>query len=121
MITQDLLNKMFAAYNALDVEAVMEFFAEDAVFDHASGPEIYGMRFQGKPAIREIFNQAFAAVENLSYEPIDTRIVGNKAYCEQRRRSKLSTGEISDILIIDILTFRDNKIVHKDTFYKNRA
>jgi ketosteroid isomerase-like protein len=121
MITQELLNKMFAAYNALDVEAVLDFFADDAIFDHSTGPEIYGLRFEGKPAIREIFKQAFESVEHLSYEPVDTRIVGNKAYCEQRRRSKLKLGGSSDIMIIDILTFRDDKIVHKDTFYKNRV
>ncbi len=118
MITQELLSKMFAAYNALDVDAVLEFFADDAVFDHSTGPEIYGQRFEGKSAIREIFKLAFESVEHLSYEPIDTRIAGNKAYCEQRRRSKLKSGESSDMLIVDILIFRDEKIIHKDTYYK---
>lgn len=46
------------------------------------------------------------------------RIVGNKAYCQQRRTLRLKTGEFSDVLIIDILTFRGDLIVHKDTYYK---
>ena len=121
MITKELLDEMFAAYNALDVEAVLAFFADDAIFDHAAGPEIHGQRFSGKSAIHEIFSSAFDSVERLSYEPIDTRIVGDKAYCEQRRRSKLKSGEESDIMIIDVLTFRGDQIIHKDTYYKNRT
>ena len=121
MITQELLNKMFAAYNAHDVDAHLEFFADDALFDHSAGPEVYGRRFEGKAAIRDIFSLAFDSVEKLSFEPIDTCILGNKAYCEQRRRSVLKTGESSDILIIDILTLRDDKIIHKDTYFKIRA
>ena len=121
MISQGLLDRMFAAYNALDVEAVMDFFADDAVFDHAAGPEIHGQRFVGKTAIREVFDNAFTNVEQLSYEPVDTRFAGDKAYCEQRRRSKQKSGEISDVTIIDILKFRGQQIIHKDTYYKNRT
>ncbi len=121
MITQELLNRMFAAYNAHDVEGVLEFFADDAVFDHAAGSEMHGHRFEGKDIIRDVFTKAFESVDHLSYEPIDTRISGDKAYCEQHRRSKLKSGEISDIRIVDILTFRDQKIVHKDTYYKIRS
>ena len=38
-ITQELLNMMLDAYNAHDVDAVMGFFAEDAIFDHAMGSD----------------------------------------------------------------------------------
>ncbi len=120
-ITQELLNEMFDAYNAHDVDAVLEFFAEDAIFDHAIGSDVHGQRFEGKAAIRDIFARAFDSVESLHYQPIDARFVGDKAYCEQHRTSKLKTGEFSDLLIIDILTFRDGLFVHKDTYYKQRT
>ena len=51
----------------------------------------------------------------------DTRVSGDKAYCEFHRIAKLKSGEVQDFLSIDVLTFRDGLIIHKDTYYKNRT
>ena len=99
----------------------MSFFAEDAVFDHAAGSDINGTRFAGLNKIRGIFQGLFDNVESVHWEPIDTRVYGDKAYCEFHRVAKLKSGEIQDFLSVDILTFREGLIIHKDTFYKNRT
>ena len=119
-ITSTLLDEITDAYNRNDTDAVMSFFAEDAVFDHAAGPDINGTRFSGLDTIRGIFQGLFDNVESVHWEPIDTRISGDKAYCEFNRIDKLKSGEIQDFLSVDILTFRESLIIHKDTFYKNR-
>ena len=54
-ITPTLLDEITDAYNRNDTEAVMSFFAEDAIFDHAAGPDIYGARFEGKDTIKGNF------------------------------------------------------------------
>ena len=120
-ITLALLDKITDAYNLNDIEAVMSFFAEDAVFDHAAGSDINGTRFAGLNKIRGIFQGLFDNVESVHWEPIDTRVSGDKAYCEFHRVAKLKSGEIQDFLSVDILTFREGLIIHKDTFYKNRT
>jgi ketosteroid isomerase-like protein len=120
-ITPNLLDAITDAYNKNDIGAVMSFFAEDAVFDHATGPNINGTRFEGLETIRGIFQGLFNNVESVQWKPIDTRIVGNKAYCEFHRVAKLKSGEVQDFLSIDVLTFRDELIIHKDTYYKNRT
>ena len=120
-ITPNLLDAITDAYNKNDIGAVMSFFAEDAVFDHATGPNINGTRFEGLETIRSIFQDLFNNVENVQWTPIDTRISGDKAYCEFHRVAKLKSGEVQDFLSIDVLTFRDGLIIHKDTFYKNRT
>jgi ketosteroid isomerase-like protein len=120
-ITPILLDEITDAYNRNDTEAVMSFFAEDAVFDHAAGPDINGTRFTGLDKIRDIFQGLFENVESIHWEPIDTRISGDKAYCEFHRVAKLKSGEIQDFLSVDVLTFREGLIIHKDTFYKNRT
>ena len=99
----------------------MSFFAEDAVFDHATGPDINGTRFSGLDTIRSIFQGLFDNVESVHWEPIDSRVSGDKAYCEFHRVAKLKSGEIQDYLSVDVLTFREGLIIHKDTFYKNRT
>ena len=120
-ITSSLLDGITDAYNRNDTDAVMSFFAEDAVFDHAAGPDINGTRFSGLDTIRGIFQGLFDNVESVHWEPIDTRVSGDKAYCEFHRVAKLKSGEIQDFLSVDVLTFRGGLIVHKDTFYKNRT
>ena len=120
-ITSTLLDEITDAYNRNDTDAVMSFFAEDAVFDHAAGPDINGTRFSGLDKIRGIFQGLFDNVESVHWEPIDTRVSGDKAYCEFHRIAKLKSGEIQNFLSVDVLTFRGGLIVHKDTFYKNRT
>ena len=120
-ITTALLDKITDAYNRNDTEDVMSFFAEDAVFDHAAGQDINGTRFSGLDTIRGIFKDLFDNVESVHWEPIDTRVSGDKAYCEFHRIAKLKSGEIQDFLSVDVLTFREGLIIHKDTYYKNRT
>ena len=120
-ITPTLLDAITDAYNRNDIDAVMAFFADDAVFDHAAGPDINGTRFSGLDTIRSIFEGLFNNVESVKWTPIDTRVYGDKAYCEFHRVAKLKSGEIQDFLSIDILTFREGLIIHKDTYYKNRT
>ena len=120
-ITPNLLDAITDAYNRNDIDAVMSFFAEDAVFDHAAGPNINGTRFEVLETIRGIFQGLFNNVESVQWSPIDTRVSGDKAYCEFRRNAKLKSGEVQDFLSIDILTFRNGLIIHKDTYYKNRT
>ena len=120
-ITPNLLDSITDAYNKNDIDAVMSFFAEDAVFDHAAGPNINGTRFEGLDTIRGIFQGLFNNIESVQWTPIDTRISGDKAYCEFHRIAKLKSGEVQDFLSIDVLTFKDGLIIHKDTYYKNRT
>ena len=120
-ITPNLLDAITDAYNRNDIDAVMSFFAEDAVFDHAVGPNINGTRFEGLETIRGIFQGLFNNVESVQWKLIDTRVSGDKAYCEFHRIAKLKSGEVQDFLSIDVLTFRDGLIIHKDTYYKNRT
>ena len=120
-ITPTLLDEITDAYNRNDIDSVMSFFAEDAVFDHAAGPDINGTRFSGLDTIRGIFQGLFDNVKSVHWEPIDTRVSGDKAYCEFHRIAKLKSGEIQNFLSVDVLTFRGGLIVHKDTFYKNRT
>ena len=120
-ITTALLDKITDAYNRNDTEDVMSFFAEDAVFDHAAGADINGTRFSGLDTIRGIFQGLFDNVESVHWKLIDTRVSGDKAYCEFHRIAKLKSGEIQDFLSVDILTFRRGLIIHKDTYYKNRT
>ena len=120
-VSRDLVDAVGDAFNNNDIDAVMQYFAGNATFDHAAGPDVHGKRFEGKDAIHGVFAGLFESADSVDWDTLDCHIAGNKAYCEYRRTAKLKSGEEQDFLSVDILTFRDNLIVHKDTYYKNRA
>ena len=117
-LNRSLVDAVGDAFNNNDIDAVMNFFAEDAVFDHAIGPNPYGKRFIGIHEIRNVFSGLFKKVESVYWETLDCRISGNKAFCEYRRTARYKDGSEEEFLSVDILTFRGGLIVHKDTYYK---
>ncbi len=120
-VTRELVDAIGDAFNANDIDAVMAFFAEDAIFDHAVGPEPHGIRFEGRATIRTVFAGLFSKVENVHWETLDCRISGDKAFCEYRRIANHMDGSTEEYLSVDILTFKDGLISHKDTYYKQRT
>ena len=116
--TVELADAVTDAFNSNDIDRVMSFFAENAVFNQAAGPEIHGTSTVGADAIRVVFVGMFERVESVKWEPIDTRVDGDKAFCQSRRIAHFPSGEVEDCHMVDILTFLDNKIIHKDTYYK---
>ena len=120
-LTSELLDAVGDAFNANDIDAVMQYFAPDATFDHAIGPDAHGVRFEGADAIRGVFAGLFDKVENVHWETLDCAVTENKAYCEYRRTARHKDGTTEEYLSVDILTYEDGLIVHKDTYYKQRT
>jgi len=121
VVTKELVDAIGDAFNANDIDEVMKYFADTATFDHAAGPDVHGKRFAGKDAIRTVFSGLFENVNRVHWETLDCHLSGNKAVCEYRRVASLKSGEERDFLSVDILTFKDGLIVHKDTYYKSRT
>lgn len=119
-LTRELVDSVGNAFNANDIEAVMKHFANDAVFDHATGPEVHGTRIEGAENIRAVFAGLFDKVDKVHWETVHCAIADNKAYCEYRRTATHKDGTKEEFLSVDILTYRDGLIIHKDTYYKQR-
>jgi len=67
IITTDTLKEVLAAFNRHDLDAIMEYFAEDCSFDFPRGPEHYGQRFIGKAAVREALAGRFRGIPDVHY------------------------------------------------------
>ena len=120
-VTRYLVDDIGEAFNANNIDAVMKFFAQDAVFDHAVGPDVHGVRFEGAEAIRAVFAGLFDKVEIIQWDTLGCAINGNKAYCEYSRKATLKDGTTEEFLSLDILKFDHGLIVHKATYYKQRT
>ena len=120
-LTRELVDAVGDAFNANNIEAVMQYFAPNATFDHAVGPHTHGARFEGADVIRGVFSGLFDKVESVHGETLGCALTDTKAYCEYRRTARHKDGTTEDYLSVDILTFQDGLIVHKDTYYKQRT
>lgn len=117
-VTVALLEAIGDAFNRHDVDAIINFFAEDGMFDNAMGPDIHGQRYVGKETLRAFFSELMASCPDIQWNAIDNRVDGNKGFSEWRRRCTLPNGEKQDWLGLDIFTFRNRLIVKKDTYFK---
>ena len=54
------LRRLVEAFNRQDVDAALELFAEDAVFESSAGPDPWGRRFRGADELRDALMRAVA-------------------------------------------------------------
>ncbi len=106
------------AFARHDVEAIVNFFAEDGVFRNARGPEVSGRSYQGRAEIRAFFAALFANSPNIQWHHTAEYVAGNRAVTEWHRTATTLSGEKQEWLGCDLYTFRDNMIVLKDTYIK---
>ena len=52
-VTTDTLQRFLAAFNAHDLDAIMQFFADDCELYMPRGKDASGMHYVGKAAVRE--------------------------------------------------------------------
>lgn len=118
--TVALLEAIGDAFNRHDLDALMRHFADDCIFDMPAGPEIHGTRVSGKAAVRQAFADLFAAVPDIHWAPLNNWVSGNMGCSEWHRTGTTTAGERQDWLGLDLFTFRDGKVIKKDSYFKIR-
>ena len=64
-VTDDVLRAVLDAFNRHDLDAIMGFFADDAVFESPRGPDAWGTRFVGAAAVRAGLAKRFAGIPDV--------------------------------------------------------
>ena len=120
MVTLDLMKAISAAFNSRDVDRIVAFFAEDGVFCLARGPETVGRTLAGKAAIRKALADRFVQIPDMRWENEEYILApeANRAISVWTVRGSGADGESLDYQGCDIYTFKNDKIVHKNTFWK---
>ncbi len=119
MVTLELMQAISAAFNSRDVERIVSFFAEDAVFCLSRGPEPVGRTLKGKAVIRRTLADRFKQIPDMRWENEEYILAGNRALSIWTVRGRGADGEELNYQGCDIYTFgADDKIVHKNTFWK---
>ena len=91
----------------MSIDAILDEFADDGVFELAAGPEPCGERFQGTAAIRTALERMFTG-PSFTLENASRWIAGDRAVSEW---TYVARG-------CDLFELRDGKVARKDTYLK---
>jgi ketosteroid isomerase-like protein len=117
----DILRDVAIGYDTHDLDRILKYFAEDAVFESPRGPEPWGQRFEGITAIRAAFAGRFSGIPDVRYQDDEHFVAGDRGASEWTLRGTTVDGQRLEIRGCDLWTFRDGRIVKKDSFWKLRT
>jgi ketosteroid isomerase-like protein len=115
-----MLAAIAAAFDRHDLDAIMEHFADDAVFESPRGPDVWGQRVVGKASVREAFAARFTGIPDVRYQDDDHFVDGDRGASEWTLSGTTTDGQRIEVRGCDLWTMRDGKIVKKDSFWKIR-
>ena len=80
MPSVETLKAITDAFNRHDLDAIMSFFSDDAVFEAPRGPDRWGRRFEGKAAVREGLAMRFTGIPDVHYGDDDHFVAATAAH-----------------------------------------
>jgi ketosteroid isomerase-like protein len=114
----ETLKAITDAFNAHDLEAIMEFFAEDCSLDMPRGPDPCGRRLVGKAAVREGLASRFKGLPDVHYGDGRHWVSGDLGVSEWLLTGTQPDGQQVRVRGCDHWEFRGDKIVRKDSYWK---
>jgi len=117
-VTMELLQEIHEAFNSRDSDRIAAYFAPDAVFYMASGPEPVGRAVRGRDAIRTVLAERFVRIPDMRWDSEYGYTAGNRAVTVWRVRGRAVDGTELDYQGCDLWEFRDGLVQNKDTYWK---
>ena len=116
-----MLKAIATAFDEHDLDAIMAHFADDAVFEGPRGTEPWGTRWVGRDEVREGFAARFAGIPDVRYQQDEHFVDGDRGASEWTLSGTTTDGQRIEVRGCDLWTFRDGKVVKKDSFWKIRT
>ena len=117
-VTVETLEKIADAFNRHDLDAIMEFFAEDSILETPRGPHPWGQRFVGKAQVREGLAARFAGIPDVHYGDDRHWVCGDRGVSEWTLTGTTTSGVRLEVRGCDLWEFRDGRVVRKDSYWK---
>lgn len=114
------LTELCAAFNAHDLDRIMVLFADDCVLDMPRGSMPWGSRFEGKRNVREALATRFKGLPDVHYGD-DAHFVDAAADTGMSKWTLTGTtadGTRKEVRGCDFYTFREGKVIAKDSYWK---
>jgi len=117
-VSVETLKAIADAFNAHDLDAIMEFFADDCSLDLPRGPQPWGQRFTGKAAVREGLAARFKGLPDVHYSDARHWLSGNMGVSEWLLTGTAADGRRVRTRGCDHWEFRNGKVIRKDSYWK---
>jgi ketosteroid isomerase-like protein len=121
MDIRSTLVDLCAAFNAHDLDCIMDFFAADCVLEMPRGSDPWGARFVGKQAVREALASRFAGLPDVHYGEAAhfADASANTGMSKWILTGTTREGTKRRVHGCDFYTFRDDgKVSRKDSYWK---
>ena len=117
-VTAAQMQAFLDAFNRHDLDAIMEFFADDCVFYMPRGAGPRGDRFVGKAEVRAGLATRFEGIPDVHYGDARHWACGDFGVSEWTLTGTTVAGKRLAVRGVDVLEFRDGRITRKDSFWK---
>ena len=115
---QKIITDICEAFNQHDAEGILAHFVDDAAWLLSRGVPPEGARLIGKDAIREMLHQRFSSIPDMAWEIHSHWVGGNRGCSEWTVTGTEKNGNRLNWLGCDLWTFRGDRVVKKDTYWK---
>lgn len=120
-VTKEFLQSFADAFNAHDLDAIMNHMTEDCVFEASAGPDVDGQKFTGHHDVRKAFEDVFATFPDAQWVNPQHFIDGDRGFTQWTFSGTRADGTKVEVTGCDLFTFRDEKIAVKNSYRKNRT
>jgi ketosteroid isomerase-like protein len=120
MDIRSTLKELCDAFNAHDLDRIMEFFADDCVLEMPRGNKPWGSRFEGKQNVRAALATRFEGLPDVHYggEEHFVDAAGDIGMSKWVLTGTNREGRSVRVNGCDFYTFRDGKVIRKDSYWK---
>ena len=117
-ISRDTLEAFLDAFNRHDLDAIMEYFAEECVFYMPRGSGPRGDKYEGKAQVRAGLAKRFEGLPDVHYGEDKHWTCGEFGVSEWTLTGTTLQGKKMRVRGVDLLEFEQGKIKRKDSFWK---
>ena len=104
-VTYELLKGFLEAFNRHDLDAIMDYFAEDCVFYMPRGAGPRGDRYTGKEAVRAGLAKRFEGLPDVHYGDDQHWVCGDFGVSEWTLTGTTLAGQRIEVRGVDLLEF----------------
>ena len=114
----EVLDRLSRGFARHDVDGILDCFTEDGIFDITQGPDPWGERFQGKPAIRKALEALFAGIPDVQFVDGTSWVAGDRGVSEWTCVGTTAKGRPVRVRGCDLFELRDGLVARKDSYFK---
>ena len=120
MDVRSTLMELCDAFNAHDLERIMSFFADDCVLEMPRGSKPWGSRFEGRRDVRAALATRLEGLPDARWGNAEHFVdrAANTGMSKWTLTGTSRDGKSTEVQGCDFYTFRDGKVIRKDSYWK---